>query len=171
MDNCWGEGEHATLRSTTSSPLHADEGYIDSVPEQAGGAAPDGDQCDPFVLVLLDEGPAEVYGPPALPSSSKGPCVIQPMVMGPARSGAIRDVSVTGFTLMTICNLPSWEYFGDKPGTRGSKRLWQGHAAPRVPINTPVQCPTYGGLSFWHSMLNFANTLSSPLLDQLAEAD
>jgi hypothetical protein len=71
----------------------------------------------PFVLVLLDEGPAEVYGPPALPSAWKGQCVIWPMVMGPARSGAIRAVSVIGFTLMTICNLPSWEYSGDKPGT------------------------------------------------------
>jgi hypothetical protein len=49
--------------------------------------------------------------------------VIRPIVMGPARTSAIRVVSVIRFTLMTICNLPSWEYSGDKPGTRGSKRL------------------------------------------------
>jgi hypothetical protein len=35
----------------------------------------------------------------------------------------IRAVSVIGFTLMTVCNLPPWEYSGDKPGTRGCKRL------------------------------------------------
>jgi hypothetical protein len=28
IDNCWGEDEHATLRSTTSSPHCAGEGYI-----------------------------------------------------------------------------------------------------------------------------------------------
>jgi hypothetical protein len=49
--------------------------------------------------------------------------VIQPIVMGLARTSAIRVVSVIRFTLMTICNLPSGEYFGDKLGTRGSKRL------------------------------------------------
>jgi hypothetical protein len=49
--------------------------------------------------------------------------VIQPIVLGPATTSAIRVMSVIGFTLMTICNLPSWEYSGDKPGTRGSKRL------------------------------------------------
>jgi hypothetical protein len=77
----------------------------------------------PFGMVLLDEGPTEVYGPPVPSSAWEGPCVILPIVMGPVRSGAIRIVSVIGFTLMTICNLPSWEYSVDKPGTRGSKRL------------------------------------------------
>jgi hypothetical protein len=36
--DCWGEGEHATLRSTTSSSHRVDEGYIHSTPEQAEGA-------------------------------------------------------------------------------------------------------------------------------------
>jgi hypothetical protein len=71
--------------------------------------------------MLRDEGPVDVYGPPA--PSPLGACVIQHIVMGPVRTSAIRAVSVIRFTLMTICNLPSWEYFGDKPGTRGPKRL------------------------------------------------
>jgi hypothetical protein len=49
--------------------------------------------------------------------------MIRPIVMGPTRTSAIRAVSVIRFALMTICNLPSREYSGDKPGTRGSKRL------------------------------------------------
>jgi hypothetical protein len=73
------------------------------------------------------------------------PCGIRPMVMGPARTSAIRAVSVIGFTVMTSCNLPSWEYSGDKPGTRGHKHLWQGQAATRVPINIPIQCLLQGG--------------------------
>src|SRR5688572_14182872 len=52
-----------------------------------------------------------------------GPCGIWPTVMGPARISALRVVSVIGFIVMTACNLPSWEYSGDKLGTRGHKRL------------------------------------------------
>jgi hypothetical protein len=58
-----------------------------------------------------------------VPTVGEGPYVIWPIVMGPARSGLFRDVSVMGFTLVTVCNLPSWEYSGDKPGTRGCKCL------------------------------------------------
>jgi hypothetical protein len=57
------------------------------------------------------------------PTFGEGPCVIQPKVMGPARSGLVRAVSVIGFTLMTVYNLPLWEFYGDKPGTRGCKPL------------------------------------------------
>jgi hypothetical protein len=45
------------------------------------------------------------------------------MVMGPARISALRAAFVIAFTVMTVCNLPSWEYSGDKPGTRGHKHL------------------------------------------------
>jgi hypothetical protein len=88
-----------------------------NTPEQDEGAARTTTSATPFGLVLLDEGPIEVYGPPTLSSAWGGPCVIRPIVMGPVRLGAIRVVSLIGFTLMTICNLPSWEYSGDKPGT------------------------------------------------------
>ena len=37
--------------------------------------------------------------------------------LGPTWECAIRAVSVIKFTVMTVCNLPSWEYSGDKPGT------------------------------------------------------
>jgi hypothetical protein len=66
------------------------------------------------------------------------------------RVDVIRVVSVIKFTVMTVCNLPSWEYSGDKPGTRGSKCLCQGAAPPpppRVPINTPVLCLGTGRLT------------------------
>jgi hypothetical protein len=36
--------------------------------------------------------------------------VIRPIVMGPTRTRAIRVVSIIRFTLMTICNLPLWEF-------------------------------------------------------------
>jgi hypothetical protein len=42
---------------------------------------------------------------------------------GPARSGLVRAMSVIGFTLITVCNLPLWDYYGDKSGTRGCKPL------------------------------------------------
>jgi hypothetical protein len=56
------------------------------------------------------------------------------------------DKGVTGlicnsFSVMTVCNLPLWEYSGDNPGTRGHKRPCLGTLTARVPINTPVQCP------------------------------
>jgi hypothetical protein len=42
---------------------------------------------------------------------------------GPRVDRLIRAMSVIKFTVMTVCNLPSWECFGDKLGTRGSKCL------------------------------------------------
>jgi hypothetical protein len=123
ISDCWGKAEHATLRSTTSSSHHADEGYTHRRRQNKLRGVDRTETCaTPFALVLQDEGPVDVYGPPA-PSPSGGACVIRPIVMGPVRTSAIRAMSVIRFTLMTICNLPSWEYFGDKPGTRGPKRL------------------------------------------------
>jgi hypothetical protein len=37
---CWGKGEHGTLRSTTSSSHHADEGYIDRTRQNKPRAPP-----------------------------------------------------------------------------------------------------------------------------------
>jgi hypothetical protein len=85
--------------------------------------------------------------------------VIRPIEMGPAWTGVVRAVSVIRFTVMTVCNLPSWEYSGDKPGTRGSKCLCQGQAAPRVPINTPVLCLGTGRLT---KLLAFGVKLCKP---------
>jgi hypothetical protein len=95
--SCWGEGKHATLRSMPSSPHHPDEGYIHRTrlnkPKASTGRRP---VWSPSPSLLQDEGFVEVYGP---------------------------STSVIAFIVMTICNLPSWEYSGDKPGTRGHKRL------------------------------------------------
>jgi hypothetical protein len=55
--------------------------------------------------------------------------------------------SVIAFSVMTVCNLPLWEYSGDSPGTRGHKRPYQRTVDTRVPINTPVQCPLRGQIN------------------------
>jgi hypothetical protein len=44
-------------------------------------------------------------------------------VAGPRVSGVGRAVSVIKYIVMTRCNLPSWEYYRDKLGNRGSKCL------------------------------------------------
>jgi hypothetical protein len=74
---------------------------------------------------LQDEGYVEVYESHVV-TAPGGPCGIRPIVTGPARRSVLRAAFVIAFTVMTDCNLPSWEYFGDKLGTRGHKRLWQG---------------------------------------------
>jgi hypothetical protein len=71
---------------------------------------------------LQDEGSVEVYESHVV-TAPGGPCRIWPIVMGPARRSVLRAAFVIAFTVMTICNLPSWEYSGDKLGTRGHKRL------------------------------------------------
>jgi hypothetical protein len=70
-----------------------------------------------------------------------GPCGIRPTVTGLARVSVLRASSVIAFSIMTIYNLPMWEYSGDSPGIRGHKRPYQRTMDTRVPINTPVQCP------------------------------
>jgi hypothetical protein len=52
-----------------------------------------------------------------------GPCEFRPNVTGPVRISALQAVFVIVFTVMTVCNLLSWKYSGDKSGTRGHKRL------------------------------------------------
>jgi hypothetical protein len=94
-----------------------------------------------FAHTRQDEGSAEVYGTSHSLTTKRGPCAVRPSELGPAWACAIRVVSVIKFTVMTVCNLHSWEYSGDKSDTRGSKCLWQGQAVPRVSINTPVLCP------------------------------
>ena len=71
----------------------------------------------------------------------KGPCGIRPTVTGPARISVLQASSVIAFSVMTVCNLPMWEYSGDSPGTRGHKRPYRRTVDTRIPINTPVQCP------------------------------
>jgi hypothetical protein len=46
-----------------------------------------------------------------------------------------------GFSVMTVCNPPLWEYSRDNPGALGYKRPYIRTLGTRAPINTPVQCP------------------------------
>jgi hypothetical protein len=63
---------------------------------------------------------------------------------GPRADKLLQASSIIAFSVMTVCNLPLWEYSGDSPGTRGHKRPYQRTVDTRVPINTPVQCPLRG---------------------------
>jgi hypothetical protein len=77
----------------------------------------------PFTHTRQDGGPTEDYGTSHSLTTERGPCAVRPIELGPAWTCVIRVVSVINFTLMTICNLPSWEYSRDKPGTQESKYL------------------------------------------------
>ena len=45
-----------------------------------------------------------------------GPRGIRPIVTGPARRVCVTGPICNGFSVMTVCNPPLWEYFGDSPG-------------------------------------------------------
>jgi hypothetical protein len=62
---CWGEGEHATLLSTPSSPHHSDECCIHNTPERAEGATRTETGATPFALVSQTKAPHDVSGLPA----------------------------------------------------------------------------------------------------------
>jgi hypothetical protein len=86
-------------------------------PGQAKGASRTEACSTPFAYTGQDEGPAEVYGT-SHPHHQERPMYgFRPTELGPAWECEIRVVSVIKFTIMTVCNLPSWEYSGDKPGT------------------------------------------------------
>jgi hypothetical protein len=122
---CWGEGKHVTLHSTTSSSplLVQTKAKSTEHTRTSRGRRSDGGLCDPLRSCGARRRPCRCLRTSRSLTTGGGPCVTRPIVMGPARTSVVRVVSIIGFTLMTICNLPSWEYSGDKPGTRGSKRL------------------------------------------------
>ena len=95
----------------------------------------------PFAHTRQDEGPTEDYRTSHSLTTETGPCAVRPTELGLALTCMIRAVCVIKFTVMTVCNLPLWEYSRDKPSTQGSKCLWQGQTAPRVPINTLILYP------------------------------
>lgn len=76
----------------------------------------------PSSSLLRDEGSVEVYESHIV-TAPGGPCGIRPIVTGPARRSVLRAAFVIAFTVMTVCNLPLWEYSGDKLDTRGHKHL------------------------------------------------
>jgi hypothetical protein len=92
-------------------------------PGQAKGANRMEACSTPFTHTKQDRGPVEVYKT-SHPHHQERPMCGLAHRAGP-RMGMCDfwAVSVIKFTVMTVCNLPSWEYSGDKPGTRGSKCL------------------------------------------------
>lgn len=121
----------------------------------------------PSLPTRQDEGLVEDHRTSHSLSTGRGPCTVRPTKLGPAWACVSWAVSVIKYTVMTGCNLPSWEYSGDKPGTRGSKCLWQGQATPQVPINTPVLCRSTGRLTWLLiSRVSIANSFPKFPLDQ-----
>jgi hypothetical protein len=116
----WGEGEHASFRSTTSSSHRAYEGHIHRTSRRH---RPDRDLCGSIRSRVARRRTCRSLRASCVITARRGSCGIRPMVMGPARTSTIRAVSVIRFILMAICNVPSREYSTDKPGTRGCKRL------------------------------------------------
>jgi hypothetical protein len=126
-----------------SSSRRTNEDHIHSAPEQARGA--DQMKTDAVPLCPLHgkaKGLSNSTGPMPL-LRPRGPGGIWPTVTGPARISALRAASVIAFSVMTVCNLHLWEYFGDKPGARGQEHLWQGtggrSSAYKYPRTVPVR--------------------------------
>jgi hypothetical protein len=121
----------------------------------------------PFAPTRQDEGPAEVHRTSHSLITERGPCTVRPIKLGPTWACVNWVMSVIKYIVMTVCNLPLWKYSGDKPGTRGSKCLWQGLATPRVPINTLVLCPGTDRLTWLlTSGVSITNSLPNFMLDQ-----
>jgi hypothetical protein len=97
----------------------------------------------PSSSLLQDEGSVEVYESHVV-TAPGGPCGIRPTVTGPARISVLWAAFVIAFTVMTVCNLPSWKYFGDKPGTRWHKHLWQGTGGHSSAYKYPRTVPSQG---------------------------
>jgi hypothetical protein len=91
-------------------------------PGQAENANRTKARSTPFPLVRQVKGPAQVYGPPA-PSPLGRPMCDSAHRYGPHADSCNKGRVCNKVCLMTVCNLPSWEYSGDKPGTRESKCL------------------------------------------------
>jgi hypothetical protein len=62
----------------------------------------------PFIRTRQDEGLAEDYGTSHSLTMERGPCTVWPTELGPTRTCVNWAMSVIKFTVMTVCNLPSW---------------------------------------------------------------
>jgi hypothetical protein len=125
---CWGEGEEATLRAKSSSPRYTNEC------ETIGAAA-----LRPLHWKTKASLRRSLLVP--RPHLTRRPNWNSAHCNGPSVGKHITGLICNNFSVMTVCNLPLWEYSGDSPGTRGHKRTCLGTLAARVPINTPVECP------------------------------
>jgi hypothetical protein len=120
---------HLVTPTKTTSTEHARESRRHRLDE---------DRRDPpSSLPLQDEGSVEVYESHVV-TALGGPCVVRPIVTGPAWRCVLRTAFVIAFTIMTVCNLPSWEYSGIIWAPKGTNVFSKGRVVARVPINTPV---------------------------------
>jgi hypothetical protein len=67
-----------------------------------------------------------------------GPRGIRPIVTGPVPKECVTGPICSGFSVMTVCNPPLWEYSRDSPGARGHMRPYIETLGTQAPINTPV---------------------------------
>jgi hypothetical protein len=128
LGNCWGEGKDATLRAKPSSPRYTNEG------EMIGTVALRPLHCKMKARLRRSLLIPRVH-------LARRPTWNLAHCNGPRLDKRVTGLIYNSFSVMTVCNLPLWEYSGDNPGTRGHKRPCLGTLAARVPINTPVQCP------------------------------
>jgi hypothetical protein len=138
-----GRTRHPSLDAFVSSSLQR-RLHPQNASEQAEGTS--WTETGVVLSLLKDKGSVEVYGSHVV-TTLGGPCWIRPTITGPARIGVLRAAFVIALTIMTVCNLPSWEYSGDKLGTRGYNRLWQGTGGTSSAYKYPVQCPLRGRLT------------------------
>jgi hypothetical protein len=138
---CWGEGEHATLRSMTS-PAHYADGHIHNASE-GRPKAPNGRRParSPSRMGCTTKALSKSTGLPRRHHPGR-PMWDSAHGNGPRKDKRVKGHVCNSLTIMTDCNLPSLEYSGDKPGTRGHKRLRQGtggrSSAYKYPCIVPV---------------------------------
>jgi hypothetical protein len=125
--HCWGEGKDATLRSRPSS-LHCTNGGKMT------------DAAHPSPSLLQDEGLQRSLSIPR-PHPTWRPTWDLTHCNRPCMEKRVTGLICNSFSVMTVCNPPSWEYSGDSLCAQGHKRPYIGTLDTRAPINTPVQCP------------------------------
>jgi hypothetical protein len=142
---CWGEGEHATLRSMPSSPPYTDEDHIHRA-RPSKPKAPIGWRSarSRFVLSVARRRVCRSLLVPRPHCVGGGASGIRPTITGPVRIKILRFASIIAFSVMIVCNLLSWEYSEDRPGTRGHKRLWQGTGGHSSAYKYPRTVPLRG---------------------------
>jgi hypothetical protein len=125
---CWGKGEDATLRANPSSPRYTNEGKM------IGTNA---------LRPLHCKTKARLRRSLLIPwvHLARRSTWNSANCNGPRVDKRVMSLTCNSFYVMTVCNLPLWEYSGDNPGTRGHKHPCLSTLAARVLINTPVQCP------------------------------
>jgi hypothetical protein len=99
---CWGEGEDATLSSSLRQSRYTNGG------KTTGGVQPSSS-------TLQDEGLRRCRPVPR-PHPTWRPTLDSAHCNRPRTEKCVTGPICNGFSVMTVCNPPLWEYFGDSPG-------------------------------------------------------